>query len=54
MKKAQYINTAVVLLHPSICNAPAKAKAFEARTGLQIAVTSSGRAHAHPRNGGEA
>lgn len=54
MTKAQYSNTAIIYPHPAICCAPEKAKAFEVRTGLQIAVTLSGRAQVFPRNSGEA
>lgn len=48
MKTAQYNGSRAVLIHPTTCNSLAKIQAFQRRTGMQVVVSSTGKAHAIP------
>lgn len=54
MKPAQHNGSVAVLIHPTVCSSLAKIQAFQRSTGLQLAVTQHGKAHAVPAAGGAA
>lgn len=54
MKSAQHKGSGAVLIHPATCSSLAKIQAFQRRTGLQIVVSLTGKAHAIPCAGGAA
>lgn len=54
MKSAQHNAPRAVLLHPTTCSNLAKIRTFQRLTGLQVVVSSSGKAHAIPCVGGAA
>lgn len=54
MKPAQHNGSVAVLIHPTACSSLAKIQAFQRRTGLQVVVSTDGKAHAIPCAGGAA
>lgn len=52
MKTAQYNGPGAVLIRPTACSSLAKIQAFQHRTGMQVVVSSTGKAHAIPCTGG--
>jgi len=54
MKSAQHDGSVTILIHPTTCSSLAKIQAFQRCTGLQVVVSSNGKAHAIPCTGGVA